>query len=189
MRKAGKDDKKQVIDILCAAFANNKSVQYIIKQDRHTAIRIRKLMNYSYEMCVLKGAIYISDDALSCALVTLPGKTKLSLRATWLDIRLLFQCIGFSNIKKVMSREALIKKQYPLTPFTYLWFLGVMPGSQQKGLGSAMLQYVLQQHNAHPTYLETSAAENLPFYLKHGFSVYHEEELSYKLFFLKKEIQ
>ena len=149
----------------------------------------KRTVHYYYEMCEHEVAISLSDDALSCALVTLPNKTKFSLRATWLDIRLLFQCIGLSNIKKVMDREALIKKQYPATPFTYLWFLGVMPGSQQKGLGSAMLQHVLQQHNDHPVHLETSALENLPFYQKHHFSVYHQEQMSYTLFFLRKDVQ
>lgn len=41
-------DKELVVDILTKSFADNKSVNYIIKQDGKRIERIKNLMRYSF---------------------------------------------------------------------------------------------------------------------------------------------
>lgn len=55
----------------------------------------------------------------------------------------------------------------------YLMAIGVDPEAAGKGLGSALLRPVLQAADAQARtcYLETAAAENRPFYERHGFLV------------------
>jgi hypothetical protein len=60
MIQAAYKDKYLVVDILTKAFDSNKSVNYVVKQDRKREKRIRKLMDYSFELCWESGEVYLS---------------------------------------------------------------------------------------------------------------------------------
>ncbi len=191
MRKANYHDKELVVDILTQSFESNQSVNYVVKQDRKRIRRIRALMDYSFEVCKLFGDVFISDDGKACALIMYPDKKKPSLKAIMLDIKLIIQCIGIKNIKKTLNREALIKKIQPKKQMTYLWFIGVKPEDQNKGFGSNLLQTMIEysNQNSRPVYLETSTVRNLPWYKRFGFEVYSEQNLSYRLYFLNRDLK
>lgn len=188
MRKAGHIDKELVVTILSNSFDDNKSVNYIIKQDGSRESRLRKLMAYSFDVCKMFGDVLLSDDKKACALIIYPDKKKTSLKSIWLDAKLAFSCIGISNLGKAMKREAAIKKQHPQKPFTYLWFIGVKPMEQNRGSGSQLLKDLLAQSHddARIVCLETSTERNLPWYKKHGFEIYSELDFGYKLYCMKK---
>ena len=188
MRKASYREKNLIIEILTQSFETNQSVNYIINQDKNRQRRIRALMDYSFEVCNLFGDVFISDDKKACALIMYPDKKKTSLKSIFLDIKLIFQCTGVGNVKKTLDREGLIKKIQPKEPMTYLWFIGVSMEDQNKGFGSKMLKSIIElsDKNNKPIYLETSTFRNLPWYKKFGFEVYSEQDLSYRLYFLKR---
>lgn len=189
MRQAKYEDKNLIIDILTQSFESNQSVNYIIPQDKKRIKRIRALMDYSFEVCYLFGEVLISDDKKACALIVYPDKKKTSLKSILLDVKLIIQCVGLKNIKKTLSREALIQKIQSKERMTYLWFIGVNLAAQNKGIGSRLLQEIIQLsiQNNRPIYLETSTVKNLPWYSKFGFQVYSEQDLSYNLYFLKRD--
>jgi N-acetylglutamate synthase-like GNAT family acetyltransferase len=191
MRRANNGDKDLIIDILTQSFESNQSVNYIVNQDEKRVHRIRALMDYSFEVCSLFGDVFISDDNKACALIVYPDKKKATLKAILLDVKLIIQCIGAKNIKKALAREALIKKIQPKEKMAYLWFIGVGLTDQNKGLGSNLLQSIIQlsTQNNRPIYLETSTVRNLPWYNKFGFEVYSEQDLSYRLYFLKRGLK
>ncbi len=60
----------------------------------------------------------------------------------------------------------------------YLWFIGVMPGTQRQGIGRQLLREVVA-HSGRPVYLETSMSENVQWYEKNGFEVYHTLHFDY----------
>lgn len=187
MRRADKQDKKRVIDILAASFTGNKSVDYIVKQDAEKDKRIRALMDYSFERCRLFGEIWIAEDEKSCALVLYPHIKRRSLRAAWLDLRLVFQVVGWSRIKKILDREQKIKQKQPAVKMTYLWFIGVDPAAQGKGAGSALLHNIItaSAKAGLPVHLQTSAEKNISWYVRRGFDVYDQLEIGYTIWFLK----
>jgi ribosomal protein S18 acetylase RimI-like enzyme len=88
-----------------------------------------------------------------------------------------------------MEREKLIKAKQPLIPFYYLWFIGVDPLYQHKGIGTKLLYELIADAKAQKrsVLLETSTLENLPWYEKAGFKVYDELRLSYTLYFLSHQ--
>jgi ribosomal protein S18 acetylase RimI-like enzyme len=135
--------------------------------------------------------VFISDDKKACALIMYPDKKMTSLKSILLDIKLITQCIGIRNIKKTLNREALIKRIQPQEPMTYLWFIGVGLKDQNKGFGSNLLQSIIQYSNQNnrPIYLETSTLRNLPWYIRFGFEIYSEQELNYRLYFLKRTVK
>lgn len=190
MKRANYQDKNIIIDILTQSFESNQSVNYIVKQDKNRIKRIRALIDYSFEVCYLFGDVFISDDNKACALIVYPEKKKTTLKSILLDVKLAIRCVGIKNIKKTLSREALIKKIQPKDTMTYLWFIGVNLAEQNKGIGSRLLQSIIEQSNQdkRPIYLETSTIRNLPWYSKFGFKVYSEQDLSYRIYFLKREL-
>ncbi|MFD2164504.1 GNAT family N-acetyltransferase [Paradesertivirga mongoliensis] len=190
MIKATYDDKSLVLDILTKSFDTNQSVNYIVKQDKHRAQRVRALMDYSFEVCYLFGDVYLSNDRKACALILYPDKKKTTMKSILLDVKLILSCVGLSNIKKALTRESKIKKLQPNEPMYYIWFIGVDPAHQNSGIGTELLNEVIQDSASkkRPIYLETSTLKNIPWYKKFGFDVYNELDLSYKLFFLKKDV-
>jgi hypothetical protein len=182
-------DKERVIDILSASFDDNKSVNYIIRQDAKRNKRIRALMAYSFDVCFDAGKIFASADNNSCALVSYPDKKKITLKSALRDIKFIFTCLGIGNIKKAMNRESIIRKVHPTGPFIYLWFIGTDPSKQGKGSGTKLINEIItdaEKLNC-PIYLETSSTKNIPWYEKFGFEIYNELDFGYKLYCMKRE--
>ena len=70
----------------------------------------------------------------------------------------------------------------------YLWFIGVHPNAQHKGAGSQLMQEIIRESEriSRPLYLETSVVKNVAWYKRFGFGVYHELDLGYTLFFMRR---
>ena len=190
MIRAENKDRALVADILTRSFDQNKSVNYIIRQGKRRSERIRMLMEYSFDICCQYGDVFLSEDKKACALLVFPDKKRTSFKSVVSDIQLATACIGLSNIKKALDREAKIKKNHPKEPMYYLWFIGVDPEYQNKGIGSSLLQEIIKESITlqRPLYLETSTPKNIPWYKKLGFAIYQELDLGYTLFFLKKDL-
>jgi ribosomal protein S18 acetylase RimI-like enzyme len=191
MKTASRNEKGLIVDILTKSFAQNQSVNYIIKQDNRRIKRIRSLMEYSFEVCHLFGDAFISDDNKACALIVYPDKKKTTLKSILLDLKLILQAIGIGNISKTLKREKLISNIQPKIPMSYLWFIGVDPTTQNQGIGSKLLQEIIDFSNNdnRPIYLETSTIKNLPWYEKFGFEVYNEQDLTYHLYFFRRNVK
>ncbi len=190
MKNAEYNDKSLIVNILTKSFDTNQSVNYIVKQDQKREERIRALIDYSFEICHLFGNVFLSNDKEACALVLYPDKKKTTFKSILLDVKLILNCVGLKNIKKVLARESAIKKLQPKELMSYLWFIGVNPESQNTGLGSIFINEIIKDSDLkkRPIYLETSTLKNLPWYKKFGFQIYNELDLNYKLFFLKREL-
>lgn len=188
MRKATSSDKSVILDILTKSFDDNKSVNYVVKQDQSRVERISKLMDYSFNVCNEFGEVWISDDQQACALILFPDKKHSSFRSLLWDLKLALSVIGLERVSTVLKREALIKANHPKEPIAYLWFIGVNPPLHGKGIGSGFIQEVIQEceKKKRPIYLETSTERNLPFYKKFGFEIFKSLQLTYTLYQLRR---
>jgi len=139
MIRAQHTDKNLIVSILVSSFDDNKSVNYIIRQDTKRVDRIKWLMEYSYDVCNLFGDIFLTEDKKGCALLILPDKKRITIKSILLDAKFAFTCLGISNINKAMNREAKIKQVHPNGLLYYLWFIGVGSSNQNKGIGSQLL--------------------------------------------------
>ena len=189
MIRADYSDKDLVVDILSKSFDDNKSVNYIVKQDGKRKQRLRSLMEYSFDVCHAFGDVFLSEDRRGCALILLPDKKKMTLKSILWDVKLITNCIGIADISKAMGRESKIKKLQPKAKMYYLWFIGVDPSEQSKGIGGNLLEGVIKKAELlnRPVCLETSTVKNIPWYEKFGFKIYNELDLGYRLYFLKRE--
>ena len=187
MIKAGYNERTRVVDMLINSFDDNKSVNYIIQAGKFRKQRIKRLMEYSFDTCLLFGDVYLSEDKKGCALILLPEKKRMTMQSIWLDIKLIFTCIGLLRLKKVMMREAKVKKLQLKERSCYLWYIGVHRDYQNSGIGTELLKEIIEQSKteSRTICLETSALKNLPWYKKFGFVVYNELDIGYPLYFLQ----
>jgi hypothetical protein len=186
MIQANPSHKRIVVNIISKSFDDNKSINWIIKQDKKREERIKALAEYSFDICIQFGAVYLSEDKNGCVLLLFPEKKKTNLRTILLDAKLAFNAIGIERALKILNRESKVKHFHPKEPFLYLWFIGVDPKHQGKGCGSRLLEEVIDKYK-YQIYLETSTIRNLPWYQKFGFEIYNElNDFGYKFFMLKK---
>lgn len=190
MIKATKADKDRVIGILTDSFRENKSVEYIIQKSQNKEEALRELMDYSFEMCMVSGEVFLSENNLGCALILYPERKKTTLYTIWLDLKLSLKCIGIANIKNALERETKIKAIQKMEKLrtSYLWFIGVEGSNQNHGIGSRLLTEVMAkaEEAGRNVILETSTLKNIPWYEKFGFSIYNKLDLSYTLYFLER---
>lgn len=189
MKRVDTNHKSLVVDILTKSFDDNKSVNYVVKQDEKREERIRGLMDYSFDVCNAFGDVWMADDDQACALVLYPDKKRTTPDAIMWDVKLALSVIGLTRVGQVLGRESKIKAFHPKMSFSYLWFIGVRPENQNKGKGSQLLNEIINhsERNNKPIYLETSVDRNLPWYKKHGFEIFNSLELTYKLYMLRRE--
>lgn len=191
MKIATSTDKNKVVDILSRSFAENRSVLDFVGTGKDQPKRIAALMGYAFEECLAFGHVYLTEDGKACALVLLPDQKKSSWKSTWRDVRLIAGATGFMNLSKVLNKEATIARihntHFEGQPRYYLWFIGVDPDFQGCGIGTRLLESLLEQagQSGRTLLLETSTEQNLPFYHSKGISVYQQLNFGYPLYFLK----
>ena len=188
MTKADYSQKPLITQILTDSFLDNKSIRYVVKQDQKRVQRTQSLIEYSFNICSRFGEIWLSDDQQGCALVLLPDKKKTTLQSMLWDAKLATSVIGLPRVMKVMDREGKVKKNHPMDPFAYLWYVGVNPDHQGQGTGTKLLRDILDEYDGRnrPVYLETSTLRNIPWYEDHGFEVYKKLFFTYELFMLRR---
>jgi len=157
------------LSILTEAFKDNHSVQFVIKQDDKKDAKLRFLMKYSHWKATHFGKLYLNEENSACAFVIDNSKKKFSITSIVWDLRLIFFCIGISNLFRVLKREKVLKTFHPSGKFYHLWYIGVKKNQQGKGLGSLLMKQLLEDCKGSPIYLETSMEQNFPFYERLGF--------------------
>lgn len=184
MRKATKNDIPTLIEIFKESFKRNRSTTYVLK-DRST---LPKLFKYSIAKGFLFGDVWINEDQSACAILIDPKKKKFSFKSLWLDIKLIFQVVGLTRVKKVLHKENVTEATLPKElDFIHLWFLAVSPKAQGKGKGTALLKEIIAHYRPakQAICLETSTLQNLPFYEKEGFEVYSKKDFGFTLYFYR----
>ena len=188
MKRVDTNQKSLVVDILAKSFDDNRSVNYVVKQDEARKKRIRGLMEYSFNICQAFGDVWIDDNNQACALVLYPDQKRITFSAVLWDAKLALSVIGMNRVAQTLSREAKIKSFHPNDQFSYLWFIGVSPEFQNKGKGSQLLEEIIQisEVKERPIFLETSVQRNIPWYKKHGFEIFQTLDLGYTLYMLRR---
>lgn len=186
-----KEQRQAVIGILHKSFMENKSTNFVIKQDAKKETRIKILLEYSYAKGEQQGKIYLSPDNNACAIVLFPEQEKTTLKGLYYMIKLLFGSIGLFRVGKITNREKTIKKYHPNYEFIHLWYIGVNPDQQGKGLGTQLMNRIIEDSKKlnKPIFLETSNEKNFPFYERLGFKRIAEmDNLGYPLKMYLKSI-
>jgi ribosomal protein S18 acetylase RimI-like enzyme len=175
--KADEKDTPILRDVLVKAFQEDSFTNWLVKQDSKRMKRFEAMFDCTLKAFGYKfGHVYTNKDRSGAAVWIPPGKfqpdsfSNIFLLPAWLKV------VGVERILKIMKGTSLITDHHPGPQYFYLMSLGTLPAMQGKGVGSALLQPVLEicDRDKIPACLETSEEKNVVFYKKHGFIVKNE---------------
>jgi GNAT superfamily N-acetyltransferase len=140
--------------------------------ERFNALRMRQLLVHE--------EVWIDAERRCAALWAPPGHWRTTLLEDAAHLR------AFAH-PRLMARAPLVvygwlglaRHHPPSPPHYYLAVLGTDPPSQGRGLGSRVLEPVLEQcdRDGVAAFLESSKESNIAFYSRHGFRVAEEVRL------------
>jgi len=173
--QAGPADLAEVVQTLTDAFAVDPHMDWFMRADagreaaRHAFFRL--LMGEG----LAKGRIDRPAGG-GAAAVWMPfswlGPTSVLDELRGLPVML--RASGLARFGRLMAIRADLDRHHPMDrEHAYLWFLGVSPAAQGRGVGSALLRAANARHDAAglPAYLETGTTRNVALYERHGFKV------------------
>jgi len=180
VRRAHEADIPVLAEVLARAFANDPAISFFVKP----ADRRHERMFAGMEAMLRYGSAHLSDtyttaDLAGAAIWTPPGYSGLTLRE-WPGMlrQSLFMC-GWRGLAAIMSMHRLLeerlKRHVPEQNY-YLSVLGVDPARQGQGIGSALMQPILERCDLErvPASLATNLERNVGLYERHGFRVVDE---------------
>ena len=181
VRKATDDDVLALAGALARAFFDDPVLEWMVPDARRRE-RTGPLgfETWLRKMYLPKGEVYTDERRAAGALWAPPGAWKLPPAQQLRLLPRMVRIFGARRLPMIMSGLTAIEKQHPDDrPHWYLAVLGTDPEHQGRGIGSAVMQPVLERCDADgvPAYLESSKERNVPYYRRHGFEVTAEFEL------------
>lgn len=173
-----------VAEVLARAFSDDPSVIYIEPENARRTKMLQVFYEVGTRYAYLFGEAYTSAGHIEgAALWIAPGSGDFTPER--------MAAAGGNKSSAVMGPEAfgrfmaLVTHMHGLrtaampSPHWYLNVLGVEPSRQGMGIGSQLIQPVLQRadESGLACYLETMKARNVAFYRQHGFEVVVEGSL------------
>lgn len=125
---------------------------------------------------------YTTDDRAGVAIWLPPGRRGPSLLDSLRQMPALARVAGWGRLRKVGDAMAALeehRRRHVPSPHFYLSALGVEPARQGEGIGTALLEPVLEHCDraGTPAYLETAVARNVLLYERLRFDVVEEIDL------------
>jgi GNAT superfamily N-acetyltransferase len=124
------------------------------------------------------GEVLTTPDREGAALWKPPGKWKLSNAAILRSLPELLRAFG-TRLPASLEVERKVESQHPKAPHWYLAVIGTDPVAQGRGVGAALIRQITDRcdQSGLPAYLESSKADNVPYYERFGFRVTGETVL------------
>lgn len=171
---AGVNDRPLVTRILASAFVAEPFAVGLLPRGPIDHRLLRLFARMTFEALRSGGMTYLAytDGTPVGAALWQPPGTRVRKRTAILGAPTYLRVFGGRLVDAIRSQLA-VECQRPTTPHWYLKALGVLPGKQGLGVGSALMRdrlAVADRHH-HCAFLETSTDENVRFYQRFGFRV------------------
>jgi ribosomal protein S18 acetylase RimI-like enzyme len=175
VRRVVPADVETLVDVLARAFDDDPVPQWLFRGDRRRRVGLRKFFSIQLRHTFLeRGEVFTTRDLAGAAMWSPPGRA----RPGWRDLLRLVPVVPYltglgRDAPEAARLLSAVDAARPQEPHWYLATLGTDPDRQRSGVGSALLQSVLEGVDAQglPAYLESSKESNLSFYGHHGFDV------------------
>jgi GNAT superfamily N-acetyltransferase len=170
---AGSGDVEALSDVLQGAFWDDPVMGWILPDDKSRSRRLAGLFRVLLDAHYMKmHTVWTTPDQVGGAMWAPPKHWKIP---TWDLVRAgpaMAVALGLRALPALRFLEQ-VDKQHPQEPHWYLGVLGTSPAQQGKGVGSSLMQPILERCDREglPAYLESSKEQNIPFYSRHGFEV------------------
>ena len=162
--------------MLARAFYDDPAVSWIFRSDRKRLSQAERFWAIRLRHMAPQDEVYVTDDLAGAAVWTLPDRWHVSLRET-AELGRMMLNPRLPTLVRGLVRLETAHPQAP--PHFYLAVLGTDPPKQGQGIGTALMQPVLDlcEQEGLPAYLESSKERNIDFYARFGFRVTGEVQL------------
>ena len=179
VRKAVRDDVPQLALALARAFDGDPPMRWFLPDDGRRVELARLMFDVMLRRVHLaRDACYTTDDVVGGALWVPPGRWRLSVAQQLRILPSMLRVFG-RGLSRAQRGLAVMDSRHPRKPHYYLDSLGVEPEWQGRGLGSALMQPILERCDRErmPAYLNAGSPRSRDLYLRHGFHVTEEFRL------------
>jgi GNAT superfamily N-acetyltransferase len=177
VRPARREDFPAMARVLARAFHADPLTSWLYPRERSRDRHVERSFRVSLHRLAPQGQLYTTSDHAGGALWALPGQWREDLRQSVHMLVLLPPLLP--RLIRTMRAMTRIELAHPLQEHYYLSVLGTAPERRREGIGSALMQPVLDRCDAErmPAYLETATERNVGFYARHGFEVQRRLDL------------
>ncbi|MGW9026385.1 GNAT family N-acetyltransferase [Streptomyces sp. NPDC055722] len=176
IRAAEGDDRETVVRLLDEAFRDDPVSSWVFPDVEYRRTTHHRLMGAFTDIVFAEGRIDVTEDGTACALwLPVPAGDHAGAEDDAEDaddaVRLR-ETVDPDN-ERVERIARLTAASHPTErAHEYLWMIGVAPGHQGEGLGTALIQHVLDRCDREglPAYLEASSARSTRLYERLGFA-------------------
>jgi GNAT superfamily N-acetyltransferase len=171
-RIATRADVPALATVLAEAFRTDPIWRWMVEDEARWDAHAARAFGEEVAVKLKYGHSYTTDDRAGVALWAPPrtwkGSTGDALRLALPMLRLTGR-----GVRRGLAVLRASERAHPKGDHWYLAVLGTHPDHQGRGVGSTVLQPVLERCDLDGTgaYLESSKPENVPFYQRHGFAV------------------
>jgi ribosomal protein S18 acetylase RimI-like enzyme len=172
VRLADAEDHAALTRVLARAFDDDPVQRWVFPGARTRARYGGEFFRWSLWRCADQRVTWTTDDLAGAALWALPERWQVTLSQLGRLVRWAGLGVRWRG-PLVMWGLTTVERRHPEDRHLYLAVLGVDPGRQGAGLGSALLAPGLElcDRDGLAAYLETGKERNLAFYGRHGFKV------------------
>jgi ribosomal protein S18 acetylase RimI-like enzyme len=170
IRTATEADTDPICAALTRAFLDDPVATFCLPSERRRPRQLHAFYRGRMRTLLRDELVFCDDEQRGAALWAAPDRWQVPLR------ELVANPSYNRRTPLVLWGFARLDRLHPRRPHFYLSVLGVSPDAQGLGLGSRLIRPMLDRcdHEGVGAYLESSKAENLPFYERHGFQVTDE---------------
>jgi ribosomal protein S18 acetylase RimI-like enzyme len=182
VRKATKADEGPLTAVMARAFDDDPIANWFAAQDKRRKARIWNFMQVSLMKLTLPyDEVYTTPKHEGGALWTPPGKWKMGFLQQLMLTPAMVRTTSWRRLPGILQGLGAIEKDHPHAPHYYLMALGTEPELQGRGIGTQLMQPVLEKCDREgvPAYLESSKERNVPLYERNGFKVTKEMTVPY----------
>jgi GNAT superfamily N-acetyltransferase len=172
VRRAAREDLDGVSRALARAFDDDPVMDWFFPDEHGRATRIERLYRMRVAGLLKQDEVYTTDEHAGAAVWAQPGRWEMPPLEAAAFVARLIPMVRL-RLPLLARGWAMIDQMHPREPHWYLAVLGTDPDAQGRGVGSALMQPVLDDcdRNGVGAYLESSKERNLAFYARHGFRV------------------
>ncbi|MFI9761966.1 GNAT family N-acetyltransferase [Streptomyces sp. NPDC051963] len=175
IRTAGEDDREPVVRLLDEAFQDDPVSGWVFPGAEYRRTTHSRLMAAFTDAVLTEGRIDVTEDGTACALwLSVPAADPAGDHADHAadeEPAQMREAVDPDN-ERVELIARLMAEIHPADQaHAYLWMIGVAPGQQGRGLGTALIAAALDRCDRAglPAYLEASNARSRVLYERLGF--------------------
>lgn len=170
--------ERAAAEVLAAAFWDDPVMMHLLPTDSTRHRRLSRLFRWTIVDARRRGLVHVTDDLTAATIWHAPGQHRTTPGDAARALPSMLRVFPPDRLAVAGAALSALEAHHPHEPHWYLSVIGSHPAHRGVGAGRTLLEPVLAlaDEEGLGAYLESSKAENVPYYERFGFGV--TEELS-----------